>query len=279
MQRAMILGLVQGPTELLPVSSSAHLTMLPRLAGWDWDRLDPELRKSFEIALHAGAALALLFTRRHEITEEIEGFDARRAAVLLLSFLPAAAVGYRFERVIESRLGGPRSTAAGLIGGGILMALADRRPQIRGRGDATLKDGLALGLAQAAALMPGVSRNGATLTAARMRRFSRDQANLLSRTVALPVILGAVGLKGARLAKRGVSKEQRRWLALGVATSFVSTIASNGLIGMVERDRALNPYALYRVVLGLTILAVLGSQPETAVESGQMNQSPEVPQT
>ncbi len=258
---------MQGPTELLPVSSSAHLAMVPRLAGWDWESLDPELRKSFEVALHAGAAMALLLTRRHEIAEEVAQFDTRRAMVLALSFLPAAVVGYRFERTIEARLGGPRSTAAGLIGGGILMALADRRPQVRGRGEAHPVDGLALGVAQAAALMPGVSRNGATLTAARLRRFSRDQANLLSRTVALPVIIGAVALKGARLAKRGVSRDQRRWLAIGVATSFASTLASNGLIEIVERDRALRPYAIYRIAFGLTILAVLTGRPASGVES------------
>ena len=269
----MILGLVQGPTELLPVSSSAHLAMLPKLAGWDWERLDPELRKSFEIALHAGAAMALLLTRRKEIAEEVEAFDLRRAVVLALSFLPAAAVGYRFERVIESRLGGPVSTAAGLIGGGLLMVLADRRPQERGRGEANAIDGLALGVAQAAALMPGVSRNGATLTAARLRRFSRDQANLLSRTVALPVILGAVALKGTRLAKRGVSGEQLRWLGIGVATSFVSTMTSNDLIEMVERDRALRPYALYRIALGLAILIVLSNRRESPVESDVMNET------
>jgi undecaprenyl-diphosphatase len=118
--------------------------------------------------------------------------------------------------------------------------------------------------------MPGVSRNGATLTAARLRRFSRDQANLLSRTVALPVIVGAVMLKGVRLVKRGISREQRRWLAIGVGTSFVSTMASNDLIGMVERDRALRPYAIYRIAFGLTILAVLGTRTPTAVESGEM---------
>jgi undecaprenyl-diphosphatase len=269
----VVLGAVQGPAELLPVSSSAHLAMIPRLAGWDWDRLDPELRKSFEVALHAGAAMALLVTRRHEIADEVREFDLRRATVLTLSFLPAAAVGYRLERVIESKLGGPRSTAAGLIAGGLLMALADRRPQERGRGDAGAIDGIALGLAQAAALMPGVSRNGATLTAARLRRFSRDQANLLSRTVALPVIVGAVALKGTRLARRGVSRDQKRWLAVGFATSLVSTLASNGLIAMVERDRAVMPYAAYRVAFGLLILARLAPDRGSVVESSAMSGS------
>lgn len=250
----MILGLVQGPAELLPISSSAHLARLPEILGWDPDELDPELRKSFEIALHGGAALALLITRRAEIRSELGGFDQRRASVLLLSFLPAAAVGYRFERIIESRFGGARATAAGLILGGLAMALADRSPQVRGRGDADWKDGLALGVAQAAALIPGVSRNGATLTAARMRGFSRDQANLLSRTVALPVILGAVGLKGVRLLRRGVSRRQARWLGIGTATSFLSTMAATDLIRMVERDRALAPYAAYRIAFACLIL-------------------------
>jgi len=245
--------------------------MIPRLAGWDWESLDPEIRKSFEIALHAGAAMALLLTRRTEIVEEVREFDSRRALVLLLSFLPAAFAGYRFERLIESRFGGPRSTAAGLIGGGVLMALADRCPQRRGRGDANPVDGLLLGIAQAAALMPGVSRNGATLTAARLRGFSRDQANLLSRTVALPVILGAVALKGSRLAGRGISRRQKKWLAVGVATSCASTLASNGLIGMVERDRALLPYSAYRIAFGLLILGRLASARGSVVESEPMS--------
>jgi undecaprenyl-diphosphatase len=247
--------------------------MVPQLAGWDWESVDPELRKSFEIALHAGAAMALVLTRRTEIAEEIREFDSRRAAVLALSFLPAAVVGHRFERTIEARLGGPRSTAAGLIAGGLLMAIADLGPQRRGRGDARPVDGLALGIGQAAALMPGVSRNGATLTAARFRGFSRDQANLLSRTVALPVILGAVALKGSRLARRGVSRKQKRWLAVGVATSFASTLASNGLIGMVERDRALLPYSAYRVAFGLLILGRLASGDASVVESEPMSES------
>ncbi|HVV90541.1 MAG TPA: undecaprenyl-diphosphate phosphatase [Solirubrobacterales bacterium] len=252
--RAVALGLVQGPAELLPVSSSAHIVLVPWLLGWDWDAIDPEVRKSFEVALHTGAAAALLIGQRRLIAEELRGFDRGRALLLALSFAPAAAVGYGFERQIESRLGGPRATAFGLLAGAALMVLADRRPQLRGRGEATPADGLALGVAQAAALAPGVSRNGVTLAAARWRRFSREQANLLSRTIALPIIVGATGLKGVRLARRGTTPELRRTLAVGIGASFVSTLASQRLIGLVERDRALWPYAAYRAGLAGAVL-------------------------
>jgi undecaprenyl-diphosphatase len=255
--RALALGIVQGPAELLPVSSSAHIVLVPWLAGWDWERLDPEVRKSFEVALHGGAAVALLIGQRQTILEELRAFDASRALVLGLSFLPAAAVGYAFERPIEQRLGGPKATAIGLLAGAAAMLIADTRPQQRGRGEATPADGLALGIAQAAALAPGVSRNGVTLAAARWRRFSRDQANLLSRTVALPIIVGATILKGERLRRRGASPELRRSLAIGAAASFASTLASQRLIGLVERDRALWPYAAYRAALATAVLLKL----------------------
>jgi undecaprenyl-diphosphatase len=256
--RALVLGAVQGPAELLPVSSSAHLSLLPWLARWPWDQLDPEARKSFEIALHAGAAGALLIGQRRLIAQELRDFDRRRALVVALSFVPPAIVGYGFERQIEGRLGGPRSTAMGLVAGAVAMAIADRWPQERGPGDATPADGLALGLAQATALAPGVSRNGATLAAARWRRFTREHANLLSRTVALPVIVGATLLKGARLRRRGTSPGLRRAMAAGVAASFASTLASQKLIAQVERDRALWPYAAYRLGLAATVLYRLG---------------------
>jgi len=257
-RRALALGIVQGPAELLPVSSSAHIILLPWLLGWDWEELDPELRKSFEVALHAGAAAALLIGQRQTIAEELRDFDRRRCLVLALSFLPAAALGYALERPIEQRLGGPRATAFGLLAGAAAMLAADTRPQARGRGDATAADGLALGVAQAAALAPGVSRNGVTLAAARWRGFSRDQANLLSRTVALPIIVGASVLKGVRLGRRpNLAPELRRSMALGMAASFGSTLASQRLISLVERDRALWPYAAYRTALAAAVLAKL----------------------
>ena len=247
--------------------------MVPRLAGWEWEATDPELRKAFEVALHAGTALAMVVIRRKELAEELARFDARRASVLILSFLPAAVVGYRFERQIEGRFGGPTVTATGLAAGAVAMALADRRPQERSRGDAGPLDGLALGIGQAAALVPGVSRNGATLTAARLRRFTREQSNALSRTVALPVIAGATLLKGVRLARRGLDRRQARWIGIGIGASFLSTLVSARLVDQVERDRSLAPYAAYRIAFTLLILARLsrraeaGHRPVDGVES------------
>jgi undecaprenyl-diphosphatase len=276
--RAAALGAIQGPAELLPISSSAHLSLAPWLAGWRWDEIDPESRKSFEVVLHAGAAAALLIGQRRVIADELRRFDARRAVVIGLSFLPPAVVGYGLERQIERRLGGPRVTAVGLIAGALAMAIADRRPQRRGPGDATAMDGLALGLGQASALAPGVSRNGATLAAARWRRFDREHANLLSRTVALPVIVGATLLKGVRLRRRGLGPGLGRAIAAGVATSFASTLASQKLIDLVERDRALWPYAAYRVGLAAVVFWKLGRDARRdaahrlgglAVESGE----------
>jgi undecaprenyl-diphosphatase len=267
----MVLGAVQGPAELLPVSSSAHLTLIPWLAGWGWDRQDPELRKSFEVALHAGGAAALLLGQRDVIAAELASFDQRKATVLALSSLTPALLGLALERPIERRLGGPVPTAIGLILGAVAMAAADRTPQRRGRERAGPVDGIALGLAQATALAPGVSRNGATLTAARWRGFGRPHANMLSRTVALPVIVAAGALKGARLRRRGLPRAQRKAFVAGTATSFASTLASQALIQLVERDSALWPYAAYRLALAALVLARYAQQRRaetTAVDAG-----------
>ncbi|HET9120860.1 MAG TPA: undecaprenyl-diphosphate phosphatase [Solirubrobacterales bacterium] len=277
--RAIVLGAVQGPTELLPVSSSAHLTLVPWFLGWRREDGDAEIEKTFGVALHAGAAAALLVGQRQVILEELRSFDARRAALLGLSFLPPALFGVLFERLIERRLGGPVPTAAGLLAGAGAMVAADRTPQRRDRGEATPVDGLALGFAQAAALAPGVSGNGATLSVARWRGFSRQHANMLSRTVALPVIVGAVALKGARLRRRGLPPGQGAAFAAGTAASFASTLASQALIRVVERDSALWPYAAYRAGLAGVVVARLWrrsrrrradlrgfAQPETVVQ-------------
>jgi undecaprenyl-diphosphatase len=252
--QALALGALHGPAELLPISSSGHVELIPWLLGWDYSRLDSELRKSFEVALHAGTAAALLIMLRREVHDALTGMNSSTAGLIVLSFVPPAIVGYTLERPIEKHLGTPPTIAAGLICGSIAMVWADRAPQTRSSREAGARDALALGLAQACALVPGVSRNGATLAAARMRHFTREDANRLSRHVALPVIAGATLLKGVRLAQRGVPRGTRTAFALGAAASFGSTLGSTWLIRQVERDRSLLPYAAYRIALAATVL-------------------------
>jgi len=254
---AVALGAIQGPTELLPVSSSGHLILVPALLGWRYRELDPELRKSFEVALHAGGALALLIGLRREVREYLRAFGPANAVSLALSFAPAAVIAMLFERSIERRLGDPVPVAAALLAGSGAMALADCAPEERGRDQAGALDALAIGFAQAFALAPGVSRNGATLTAARLLRFRRADSNVISRQIALPVILGAAALKGARLSRRGVPPGIARGMIAGAATAFGSTLLSLRLITMLERSRSLRPYAAYRAVVGAGALVAL----------------------
>lgn len=252
--QALVLGVLHGPAELLPISSSGHVTLVPWLLSWPYAELDDELRKSFEVALHAGTAAALLITLRGEVAEAVHEASPRLAMLIALSFAPPAIVGYRFERPIEQHLGTPGTIAAGLIAGALLMLYADRAPQRRGAGCAGIADALWLGAAQASALMPGVSRNGATLAAARLRGFTREESNRLSRHVALPVIAGATLLKGVRLRRRGVPGQARAALAAGALASFGSTLYCTWLIRQVERDRSLAPYAVYRLGLAGAVL-------------------------
>jgi undecaprenyl-diphosphatase len=253
LREALALGILHGPAELLPISSSGHVALIPWLRGWRYTELDPELRKSFEVALHAGTAGALLITLRAEVGEAVHDMSPRLFSLIALSFVPPAVVGYALERPIEQRLGTPPTIAAGLLLGSAAMVWADRSPQLRGRDQAGLIDALLLGLAQACALVPGVSRNGATLAAARARRFTRAEANRLSRHVALPIIAGATVLKAVRLHRRGLPAGTGLPFAVGAGGSFASTLGSTWLIRQVERDRSLLPYAVYRSALAAAV--------------------------
>jgi undecaprenyl-diphosphatase len=254
---AIALGAIQGPAELLPISSSGHLVLVPALCGWRYQELDPEIRKAFEVALHAGGAAALLIGLRREVADYIRSFGLHNLASLTLSFAPAALIALRFERPIERRLSEPRPVAIALLAGSAAMAVADGRPEERGRHDARLIDAIVIGAAQAFALAPGISRNGATLTAARWRRFRRADANVISRQIALPVIVGASVLKGARLATRELPPGVGEGMTAGAVAAFCSTLVSMRLISMLERSRSLLPYAAYRSALGAAALVSL----------------------
>jgi undecaprenyl-diphosphatase len=261
LRHAAALGLLHGPAELLPVSSSAHTTLIPWLAGWPYAQLDGERRKSFEVVLHTGAGAALAVQMRRELLGDTAHLNRHRAAVIAFSLAPPVLAGYALGRPIERLLGGPRSIAAGLSVGAVAMAFADKRAGAdrvgagRAREDATAGDGLALGLAQATALIPGVSRNGATLTAARARGFGRSAAQALSWHTGLPVIFGASVLQAARMRRTGVPREQRAALAVGGGAAFLSTLASATVVRRHGREeRSLLPYSLYRCLLAALVL-------------------------
>jgi undecaprenyl-diphosphatase len=251
--QALVMGALHGPAELLPISSSGHVTVIPWLLGWDYQDVDPELRKAFEVALHAGTAAALLITLRLEVEDAVREMSPRVLSLIALSFAPPALVGFTLERKIERYLGTPATIAVGLVCGSVAMIVADRAPQTRTSQEAGWRDALWLGAAQACALVPGVSRNGATLAAARARSFTRQDANRLSRHVALPVIAGATLLKTIRLHRRGLPPGAAVPFAVGATASFVSTLGSTWLIRQVERDRSLAPYAAYRLALAAVI--------------------------
>lgn len=265
----MALGLLHGPSELLPISSSAHTTLVPWLGGWAYGELDPDLRKSFEVALHAGTAAALLM-------RPPGGRLGGKLGFLIPASAPPALAGYTLGAHVERRLGTPVTIAAGLLAGSVAIGAGEMfarrrcsaRPPARARGapfcetydtraraqSADWHDGLAVGLAQACALFPGVSRSGATLASARARGFSRLDADQLSWQAGLPVIVGATALKGLQLARRDTPRELRLPFAAGAAGSLLSTLASCTLLTPPRRARLLGACALYRGALALFVI-------------------------
>jgi undecaprenyl-diphosphatase len=259
---AALLGLLEGATELLPVSSSAHVAAVPWLLGWELASASPARRKELEVAVHAGAAAALA----PELIRALP--DAR---TLALSLAPPMIAGYLLEERIERLLSGPAAIAGGLLAGAAALAAADRAGERRewagapvscpaaargaDSGRVGVADALALGLAQAAALAPGVSRTGATLAAARARGFAGADASALSFAVAGPVLAGATGLKAWRLARRDSTAGERRAALAGAATAFVATRLALRAVG-VRRRGPLWPWAAERAVLASAILAV-----------------------
>jgi undecaprenyl-diphosphatase len=258
LRQAALLGLVQGPAELLPVSSSAHTTLIPLLLDWPVVELDAGLRKSFDLALHAGAGLALALDMRRELLDAAAGLSPQRLAVLALSLAPPALAGLALRPTIERRLGGPRSIAAGLAFGSVAMALSDRRRgrghAVRTREQARALDGLALGLAQSLALIPGVSRHGATLAAARARGFADADAQELSWHAGVGVMLGASALEGVRIARRPARERAPAQLLTGAAAAFTSTLLSARALRR-RAPRSLTPFAIYRMALAAAVLA------------------------
>lgn len=266
---AIILGITQGLSEFLPISSSGHLILVPWLFGWDELTRNPELNKSFDVALHVGTFVGAMAYFRLDVARivasavgslrrrKVETPDERLAWLLALSTLPAALVGVLFESVIEEHLGAPWVIGVMLILFGLVLWVADRLVERREIGEFGLRDAVLLGCAQAAALQPGVSRSGGTISMARALGFSRDAAARLSFLMSLPIIGGAGLYKGVKLfAGDGIPPGFGGAFLWGTVAAGVTGFGAVWLLLRYVRTKSFAPFVWYRLAAGLAVLAL-----------------------
>ena len=268
---AIILGLVQGLSEFLPISSSGHLLLVPWLFDWhDFD--NSAIEKAFDVALHLGTLVAVVgYFRRELVVYVREGVrlvihrerpatpEGRLAWLLVLSSVPAAVAGALFETTIDDKLGKPGLIAVSLIVFGVLLGLSDRRAGSRTLDDFDRDDALKVGAAQVLALNPGTSRSGITMTAARYLGFTRDAAARASFLIAVPVTAGAVAYKLLKLAKDGVPAGLGVPMIVGIITAGLSGWAAVwGMLRLI-RTRSFMPFVIYRCALGAVVLVILAA--------------------
>ena len=270
--QALVLGLVQGATELLPISSSGHLILVPWLFDWTYLEQHDAFNQTFDVALHLGTLVAVgayfwgdvvqLITawlgtlRRRQISTGAE----RIAWVVLVATIPAAIAGFLLEDVIAERLGEPWQIAIFLAGFGLLLGYADRRPARTTMSDLTLRQGLIAGLAQCLALMPGVSRSGITITASRFLGLDRDASARFSFLLLLPITFGAVVFKGLTdVLLADLPPGMTGPFVVGVLASLGSgLIAILWLLDYVRRH-TYDVFVVYRLVVAALILLLIAT--------------------
>jgi undecaprenyl-diphosphatase len=271
--QAFILGVTQGLTELLPISSSGHLILVPWLGDWHYLENHAVFNKTFDVALHVGTLVAVVAYFWTEIVailrawfgsvqrRSIKTQDERLAWLLLIATIPAALGGAAGESFIEKRLGQPWQIGIALAVFAVVLWLADRLPERRAMTSLRYRDALALGLAQMIALVPGVSRSGITITGARMFKLDRDSAARFSFLMLVPVVFGAAVLKAVKDVLLGPG------LPAGVGGPFVvgmlaaagsGLVAISALLGYLRRhDYSL--FVVYRLLAALAVLILIVS--------------------
>ncbi len=258
----VVLAIVQGLTEFLPISSSGHLVLVPYLVEW------PDQGLAFDVAVHFGSLLAVCAFFRNDllgllrgglqvVSGDIRSPQATMALGIALGTIPAAIAGLLFAGWIEANLRDPRIIVYTLAGYGILMALADRYARRdKSITEIRVRDALIIGVAQALALVPGTSRSGVTITAGRLLGFERQDAARFSFLLSAPVILLATVYKGAELI---LGDNEVAWgeLSLGVVVSAVVAYISIEFFMRVVTRIGLAPFAIYRLLLAGVIIYVL----------------------
>ena len=258
--QAIILALVQGISEFLPISSSAHLILPSVLFGW------PDQGLAFDVAVHIGSLAAVVVYFRHDLREIASGGikslsgqqseSGRLAWLLVLGTLPALIIGFLFEGFIEEHFRSAHVIGYATIIGGIVLAVADRwNSQQRNLTDMTIAFALFIGIAQACALIPGTSRSGVTITMALLLGFHRVAAARFSFLLSVPIILAGGIWQGLGL----LQESQVPWGLIGLAT-LVSGISAylciHGFLKFIERI-GMMPFVIYRLFLGVFLLLIV----------------------
>ena len=258
---AVILGIVQGAGEFLPISSSGHLIAVPWLLGYEEHSL------AFDVALHLGTLVAVAGALLADWRVMLAGtwasvragenplgsIEGRRLAFLAVASIPGAVFGLLLNDLAESTFRSPALVAVTMSVMGAVLWFADSRSaSSAGLESWTLRDALIMGFAQAAALVPGVSRSGATISAARLLGYERNAAARLSFLMALPVTLGAVALKVPKMLAGGLDPS----LIVGIVTAAVVGVLSIRVLFAWVRTRSYLPFVIYRFAFSALILAV-----------------------
>jgi undecaprenyl-diphosphatase len=271
-RQALALGLVQGLTELLPISSSGHLILVPWLAEWRYLQADKEFNQTFDVALHLGTLVAVALYFRRDVVlltrsfvrslrrRRVEAPSERVAWLIVVATIPAAIVGALGEGLIVEHLGEPWQIAILLAVFGVVLWIADRSEASRRIGDMTLRDALAIGLVQTLALAPGVSRSGVTISAARFLRLDRDSAARFSFLLLLPTTLGAVVWKGITdVVLADLPPGSTGPFVVGTIAAAVSGLfAIWALLGYVRR-RTYSVFVVYRLVAAAVVVLLIVS--------------------
>ncbi len=264
--QALALGLVQGATELLPISSSGHLILVPWLADWRYLEQDDAFNQTFDVALHLGTLVAVIGYFARELwtllgawatsvrRRRIETSDERIAWAVALATIPAAAAGAALEDPITKHLGEPWQIAILLAVFGVVLWVADRTPPRRELRDLSLPTALGIGLAQMLALAPGVSRSGITISAGRFLGLERDAAARFSFLLLVPITLGAVVFKGLTDVVFGdlPPGSAGPFLVGMLAAAASGVVAISVLLGYVRRHDY-SPFAVYRLLAAAAV--------------------------
>jgi undecaprenyl-diphosphatase len=269
--QALLLGVVQGLTEFLPISSSGHLILVPWLLDFHYLQDHEQFNKTFDVALHAGTLVAVLVYFRRELValmgglvtsirrRRIQTTDERLAWLLAIATIPAAAIGAAFADVIEDDLGEPWQIAIFLAVFGVLLGLSDRLPERRSMESLSWRSALGIGLAQAVALAPGTSRSGITITCGRALGLTRDAAARFSFLMLAPVTTGAVIFKGAEVIRDGLPAGSTGPFIVGIVSAAVSGFAAIWALLRYLRTHGYDVFVWFRLSVAAVVLLLIAT--------------------